>query len=95
MMPAPRGPLGFRDPFDPVLTVDIDVGYHRTDGTPTTDTTSRKRRPATTMPRTDDGLPNTGSDPTNWLAYAYVLVAVGTGVLTMARVIRPAQTGAL
>ena len=88
---ANAAPSGLRDPFDPVLTVDTTDGT-TTDGTPTTDdgatdpTTTTDPAPAPD----DDGLPTTGGDTKSWLAMAYVLVALGSGVLAAARFARPA-----
>lgn len=89
---ASAAPSGLRDPFDPLLTVDTGDGT-TTDGTPTADTDTDDTT-TTTDPApapSDDGLPTTGRDAMDWLVLAYVLVALGGGLLAVSRVARPAR----
>ena len=83
---------GLRDPFDPLLTAETSDGT-TTDtpaGTGTgVDDPTVPDDPA--GPPSDDELPATGVDPMNWLAAAYVLVALGAALVASARVLRPAQ----
>ena len=83
---------GLRDPFDPLLTVETADGT--TTGTPTgtdTDIDDPTVLDDPAAPSSDDELPATGADSTNWLAAAYVLVALGAGLVATARLLRPAE----
>ena len=79
---------GLRDPFDPLLTVETDTTT-TTDGdtgdTTTTITDSDTDIVTDEDPGLTDGLPATGRDPRSWLAFAYVLLAAGTGILVFTR----------
>ncbi|HYN35567.1 MAG TPA: hypothetical protein VEV82_01185 [Actinomycetota bacterium] len=85
---APAAAQSVRDPFDPLLSTS-------TTGTSTEDpTTTNPIDPVIDeaplvdpAPSTDD-LPNTGSYPKNWLAIAYVLLAMGTALLAIGRLDR-------
>ena len=83
-----------RDPFDPLLTTETDTdGTTDTTGdtTGTTDTTTDTDTDTDTDTAPTDGLPTTGADPRSWLAVAYVLLAVGVGMLGYARFNRGPQ----
>ena len=76
---APAG-AQVRDPFDPLLTTesktDTTAPSGETGTTPVV--TPPESDPIENPPPPTDGLPNTGSDPKNLLALAYVLLAAGT-----------------
>ena len=85
-----------RDPFDPLLTTETETdGTTDTTGdtTGTTDTTTDTDTDTNTDTDTapTDDLPTTGVDPRSWLAVAYVLLAVGVGMLGYARFNRGPQ----
>ena len=72
-----------RDPFDPLVDTNADTTTTTTTTTdPAIDTTAPDTDPAVDP---DDGLPTTGVDPRSWLAFAYVLIACGGGLLILAR----------
>ncbi len=74
---------GLRDPFDPLLSVEGET-------TSPTDPGDTSDPAVVTEPDTDpdvatDGLPATGQDPRGWLAFAYVLLAVGGTLVALSR----------
>jgi hypothetical protein len=79
--------LAQRDPFDPLVT--------QSSGDTTTtapDTSGSTNDSEPTDPAVDDSsLAATGSTPTPWFAIAYVLIAVGAGLVVMGRVGAPAM----
>ncbi len=81
---------GLRDPFDPLLSVDAggETATGTTAGTGT-DVDDPTVPDDSVAPPTDDELPTTGADPTNWLAAAYILVALGGGLVASAKLLRP------
>jgi hypothetical protein len=81
-----------RDPFDPLVS----TGSATTDdtgGAPTsTDisaSTSTESSADTTVE--ESSLPSTGSGVSEWLAIAYILVAIGAGCLLIAKVLSRQQ----
>lgn len=80
---APRAP-DLRDPFRPLLSAATDdttaTSNPGTDD-PGVDDPSTVGDPDPAPPA-DDGLPATGTETANWLAAAYVLVAIGGALLT-------------
>ena len=80
--PALAQTSGLRDPFEPLISPEDETP---TDTTNTDTTTTDPTEPTVTVPDPDDGLPNTGSNTTDWLAIAYVLVAAGAGTLSLAK----------
>ncbi len=83
--PAAAHKTGLRDPFEPLISPEDAT---TTDTTTTDTTTTDPTDPETTVTVTDpdDGLPSTGSNPIDWLAISYVLVAAGAGALALAKV---------
>ena len=81
-MAAPAWAQETRDPFDPLLSNETSESGTTETGSsdPTTTdpvTPPAEEPPAETPLPSDDDLPQTGTDPRNWLAVAYVLVAAG------------------
>lgn len=76
-----------RDPFDPVI--DTSAGSTGTSGSttdpgtaPAPDGTSGQADPSQTGA---DVMPNTGADPTSWMALAYALIVIGGALLVLGR----------
>jgi LPXTG-motif cell wall-anchored protein len=78
-----------RDPFDPLVSTG---GVSDDTGTTTSSSTSGS---STSSSSSSDGaveessLPNTGSDMSQWLAVAYVLVAAGIGFIVITKTLTP------
>jgi LPXTG-motif cell wall-anchored protein len=83
--PAVAQTSGLRDPFEPLISPEDETSTDTTT-TDTTTTDPTDTGATVTVADPDDGLPNTGSNATDWLAIAYVLVAAGAGALAFARV---------
>ena len=95
--PVHAAPSNLRDPFRPLLTQETDddttAGDPTTTGDPTTDTTDPTAVDDPNTPPADDGLPTTGSETTNWLAAAYLLLAVGALLIVFGRFTRSPGRG--
>jgi LPXTG-motif cell wall-anchored protein len=81
-----------RDPFDPLVS----SGSVDDTGTTTGSTqTQADPEPTTsTQPAVQESsLPNTGSDMSEWLVVAYVLVATGAGLLLLTKTLGPVRDG--
>jgi hypothetical protein len=77
--------LAQRDPFDPLVT-------ENTGDTTTAPESSGDTNDAETDPVVEDSsLAATGSNSTAWFAIAYVLIAVGAGLVIMGRIGSPAM----
>lgn len=78
-----------RDPFDPLVKEGsgstISASTDTTDG----EDSATRNNDAAQQPVADESLPTTGGDATSWLALAYMLIAVGAGVLLLGRVLAP------
>ena len=87
--PAHAQPADLRDPFRPLLSTDVNgtTGDDPAPADPTVEDPTIADDPDPLS--ADDGLPNTGSDATPWLAGAYALISVGAGLVAVARVARP------
>lgn len=91
--PAAAHKTGLRDPFEPLISPEDATTTDSTSTDTNSDTTDVGT--AITVEDTDDGLPNTGSNVTDWFAIAYVLLAAGAGALTFGKVNRaPARSTA-
>jgi LPXTG-motif cell wall-anchored protein len=77
-----------RDPFDPLVSsgsVD-DTGT----AADSTQTQADAGTTTTTQPVVQESsLPNTGSNVSEWLVVAYVLVATGAGLLVLTKILQP------
>jgi LPXTG-motif cell wall-anchored protein len=73
-----------RDPFDPVIEPQETVVATGEGGTPEPGTTPAEDTAGT------EQLPNTGGDPNAWLVAAFVLIALGAGVVVVAKSFGPA-----
>ena len=90
LVAAPAG-AQVRDPLDPLLTTGSETGTDTDTGT-TTDTpvtTPPAENPLVNPPSPTDDLPNTGTDPKNLLALAYVLLAAGAVMVAISHVGQP------
>jgi LPXTG-motif cell wall-anchored protein len=79
-----------RDPFDPLISSGSVDDTGTTAGS--TQTQADVGTTTTTQPVVQESsLPNTGSNMSEWLVVAYVLVAVGAGLLVLTKIL--AQAG--
>lgn len=80
-----------RDPFDPLVS----TGSATTDdtgGAPTsTDTSANSSESSADTTVEESSLPSTGSGVSEWLAIAYILVAIGAGCLLIAKALNRQQ----
>lgn len=75
--------LAQRDPFDPI--VDPNSGTAPSGSADSTETTEEP----VFAPSEPESMPNTGSDPSSWLAIAYALIVMGAGTIALAKIYRP------
>ena len=73
-----------KDPFHPVIDPNA-----ATTGSTTTTTTTGGDTTFTPPVIGSEGLANTGTDVTPWLAIAYALVVLGAGTLVLTRMYQP------
>ncbi|MGH2819448.1 MAG: hypothetical protein ACRDJ5_02205 [Actinomycetota bacterium] len=85
--------LAQQDPFEPRdpgrggdTEQEADPGAGETGGGDTDGTQQAQEAPDTG--RTTEGLPETGADPKPWIVLAYGLIAIGAGLVTVARTLR-------
>lgn len=95
LLAAPAGAQtsGLRDPFDPLVLPGVLPGDSTAPTSPTVpDDPVVAPDPDPAPPVTDD-LPTTGGNPRDWVAIAYMLIAIGTGLVAFARVNDPPPRG--
>ena len=83
---APAGAQELRDPFHPLLTTDTTDTSTTTSTDSTTPFTPPDESPLVNPPPSTDDLPNTGTDPQNWLGVSYVLLAAGSALVAMGHI---------
>jgi hypothetical protein len=81
--------LAQKDPFDPLVTEDT-TGATDTTAPTETDITVDPGDGADPAPPADEPMPDTGTDPSRWLAIAWLAIAAGAGLVMLARILRPA-----
>jgi LPXTG-motif cell wall-anchored protein len=82
-----------KDPFDPLLeegTTGTDTGGDTvsSDTTISTDTTDTDTTVAP-EPASDEPMPSTGADPSNWIVLAGLAMVLGAGLVVMSRFLEP------